>query len=70
MTAIRDELEQHGLTHSGAARLLGVDPRSVRRWADGTREMPEPVRRLLGLLKIPAVRRELEAATPQRPPAY
>ncbi len=39
-----------GLTAGAEARLLGVDPRTVRRWDLGERDVPPPVRRLLMLL--------------------
>ena len=49
MTApeFRAALDRLGLTQTGAARLLGVDARTARRWALGEREVPEPARRLL-----------------------
>ena len=43
----RAALDSLGLTQAGAARVLGVDARTARRWARGEREVPEPVRRLL-----------------------
>ena len=43
----RAALARLGLTQAGAARLLGVDERTARRWARGERQVPEPVRRLL-----------------------
>ncbi len=43
----RATLARLGLTQAGAARLLGVDERTGRRWARGERQVPEPVRRLL-----------------------
>jgi DNA-binding transcriptional regulator YiaG len=46
-TDIRSTIAALGLTTAGAARVLGVDERTVRRWLDGTRVMPEPCRRLL-----------------------
>jgi DNA-binding transcriptional regulator YiaG len=36
-----------GLSQTGAAKVLGVDARTARRWALGERDVPEPVRRLL-----------------------
>jgi transcriptional regulator with XRE-family HTH domain len=36
-----------GQTQAGAARLLGVDGRTVRRYASGEREIPKPAQRLL-----------------------
>ena len=43
----RATLARLGLTPVEAARLLGVDERTARRWARGERQVPEPVRRLL-----------------------
>lgn len=37
-----DLLRELGLTQSEAARLLSVDPRTVRRWAEHPSEMPGP----------------------------
>jgi DNA-binding transcriptional regulator YiaG len=61
----RAALARLGLTQSGAARLLGVDARTVRKWACDERGVPEPVRRLLWLCeRHPAVVADLaEAAT-------
>ena len=36
-----------GLTHSDAARLCGVDPRTMRRWLSGKQDIPPPAERLL-----------------------
>jgi DNA-binding transcriptional regulator YiaG len=36
------------LTQVGLARLLKVDPRTVRRWIAGDLRMPHPVHLLLG----------------------
>jgi hypothetical protein len=50
MTAIefRDCLAQLGLTQTDAARLLDVDPRTVRRWADGNgTDIPGPAEHAL-----------------------
>jgi DNA-binding transcriptional regulator YiaG len=44
---LRSTIAALGLTTAGAARVLGVDERTVRRWLDGTRVMPEPCVRLL-----------------------
>lgn len=43
----RAQIARLGLSQLGAARLLGVDGRTVRRWAIGEREVPETVLRLL-----------------------
>lgn len=51
MTAIefRDCLAQLGLTQTEAAKLLEVDPRTVRRWADDKgSDIPGPTERALG----------------------
>lgn len=39
-----------GLSQVGAARFLGVDERTSRRWISGEREIPEPVSRFLTFL--------------------
>jgi predicted transcriptional regulator len=44
---IRDTL---GLSNSKLATLLGVEPRTVRRYSDGSRPVPGPVARLMWLL--------------------
>jgi hypothetical protein len=46
-TDFRAALARLGQTQAGAARLLGVEARSVRRYASGHRPVPEPVVRLL-----------------------
>jgi hypothetical protein len=43
----RARLAALGLTQVDAARLLGVDPRTSRRWALGESPIPEAVARLL-----------------------
>jgi transcriptional regulator with XRE-family HTH domain len=43
----RETIAALGLTQAGAAKLLGVDARTSRRWALGEREVPPPVSRLL-----------------------
>ena len=53
--SIRETRTGLGLTQGTAARLVGVDGRTWRRWELGEREMPEPVCRLLGLLQFPHV---------------
>lgn len=42
-------LQRLGLSQAEAARLLGVTPGAVTRWAQGARAVPGPVVRLLGL---------------------
>jgi transcriptional regulator with XRE-family HTH domain len=39
----RDALAALGLTQAAAAKLLGVDPRTSRRWALGERKIPKLV---------------------------
>lgn len=62
---LRDTLARLDLTQTEAARLLGVEARTVRRWceapdAPGYRSMPEPVWRLLRLIEhVPFVREYL-----------
>lgn len=46
----RAALEVLELTQSGAARLLGVDDRTSRRWACGERDIPPPAQRFLRYL--------------------
>jgi transcriptional regulator with XRE-family HTH domain len=45
--AFRAALDRLGLTQAGAARLLGVNDRTARKWACGETPVPETVRRLL-----------------------
>jgi DNA-binding transcriptional regulator YiaG len=40
-------IEQLGLSQIAAARLLGVDERTSRRWANGERDIPPPAVRFL-----------------------
>lgn len=46
----RETIEKLGLTQSAAARLLGVDDRTSRRWACGERDIPPPAQRFLRYL--------------------
>ncbi len=46
----REILSALGLTQSGAARLLGINPRTSRRWALGAQDITEPAARFLRLL--------------------
>lgn len=52
MTAnqFRAALDRLKLSQLGAARLVGADPRTARRWALGERTVPECVAILLRLL--------------------
>lgn len=46
----REALAALELTQGGGARLLGVDERTSRRWANGERDVPEPAARFLRYL--------------------
>ena len=46
----RKAIERLGLSQVAAARLLGVDARTSRRWATGERELPGPAVRFLRYL--------------------
>lgn len=46
-TEYRAAIAALGLSQGGAARALGVDARTSRRWALGEQEPPIPVQRLL-----------------------
>ncbi len=49
------------LTESGSARVLGVQPRTMRRWLAGEREIPEMAERMLFLFhRIPEAIRMLD----------
>lgn len=48
--AYREALDSLGLSQVGAAKLLGVDARTSRRWASGEREVPAPADRFLRFL--------------------
>lgn len=43
-------LDRLGLSQLGAARLIGVGPRTSRRWAAGDAEIPESAAILLRLM--------------------
>lgn len=66
--AIRAARQRLDLTAGQAARLVGVDGRTWRRYEDGSRVMPPPIARLLALLRLPVVRASLTrmAAETQR----
>lgn len=54
---LRAVLGRLELSQMAAARLLGVDPRTMRRWVLGEREIPATAVRLLFLLEhVPHVR--------------
>jgi DNA-binding transcriptional regulator YiaG len=46
----RAAIESLGLSQVAAARLLGVDDRTSRRWASGERDIPPPAQRFLRYL--------------------
>lgn len=46
----RESIEQLGLSQVAAARLLGVDERTSRRWASGERDVPGPAAQFLRYL--------------------
>lgn len=46
----RAAIEKLGLSQVAAARLLGVDERTSRRWANGERDVPAPAARFLQYL--------------------
>jgi DNA-binding transcriptional regulator YiaG len=46
----RRAIERLGLSQIAAARLLGVDARTSRRWASGERDIPPPAVRFLRYL--------------------
>ena len=46
----RETIESLGLSQMAAARLLGVDGRTSRRWVSGERPIPPPVQRFLRFL--------------------
>jgi len=65
----RETLNRLGLSQTGAARLLGVNARTVRGWcepadAPGHRSVPATVLRMLDLIEhVPGVRDRLDAIT-------
>jgi DNA-binding transcriptional regulator YiaG len=46
-TELRAALTRLGISQAETARVLGVDDRTVRRWAAGDRDIPQPAIRLL-----------------------
>lgn len=46
----RAAIERLGLTQVAAAKLLGADERTSRRWACGERDVPAPAARFLQYL--------------------
>ncbi len=69
MTDPRPILTRASLTQTEAARLTGIDTRTMRRYCGqpgnkATREMPEPCRRLLMLISdVPGVVEYLDGLT-------
>ena len=53
-TDLRAALARLGLTQGQAARLMGVDARTMRRWVCGERGMPGPAVRLLMVMEMVA----------------
>ena len=49
-TQYKATISRLDLTQVGAARFLGVDERTSRRWIAGERPIPEPVSRFLRFL--------------------
>ena len=41
-----------GITQTGAAKLVGLHSRTIRRWLAGESEIPVPVSRLLALTTL------------------
>ena len=58
-TALRAQLDRLGLTTGAAARLVGVETRTMQRYLAGDREIPEPVVRLLRIAETCPDAREL-----------
>jgi transcriptional regulator with XRE-family HTH domain len=57
-TRLRAVIKRLGLTQVGAAKELGVDPRTVLKWVGGERRIPAPVVLLLKVwLNYPHSRR-------------
>lgn len=55
---LRAILDRLGLSQSEASRLLGIDPRTMRRWVLDEQPVPSPVAILFRLLdECPAARR-------------
>lgn len=46
----REAIERLGLSQVGAARLLGVNDRTSRRWASGEQDVTPPAERFLRYL--------------------
>lgn len=64
-TDLRASLARLGLTQTGAARLVGVSPREMRRWIAGDRAIPETVARLMHLAEdVPGAMDRLRTFTP------
>lgn len=60
---LRDTLKRLGLTQTGAARILRVEDRSVRRWISGERPIPGFAIAFLDLLEaVPAALKRVKGA--------
>lgn len=59
---LRDALSDLGLNQSEFARMIGIDPRQVRRWVAGDTAVPGPV---VVLVKLWLERPELVAVVKQ-----
>jgi len=46
----REAIDALGMSQLAAAKLLGVDARTSRRWASGERDIPPPASRFLQYL--------------------
>lgn len=57
------------LTQTGTARLIGVPPRTMRRWIADPACVPGPVWRLLSLLAVPANKNRLARFNNDQQPA-
>ncbi len=57
-TEYRETIAALGLSQVGAARLLGVDERTSRRWTSGERDIPAPAARFLRFLVAAKIKPE------------
>jgi transcriptional regulator with XRE-family HTH domain len=64
---LRALLARLEMSQLALARLLGVDPRTVRRWVLDEANIPEPIARLLGALEaVPRLRTHLATVAASR----
>ena len=54
-------LTEHGLNQTEAARLCGVEPRTVRRWLAGDRPIPHWIDRLFWLIDLARSKKATDA---------